>query len=194
MKYLIVVCTVFLVVSLIFVSNSASEFRDGFIRLHILAESDGELDQSIKLSLRDALLDEYGEQLSGFSSKESAEFALTEKLSGIEQFCNSYLSELGVDYKASATLDREYYPNRVYNNVSLPAGTYSSLKITLGSGEGQNWWCVLFPPMCTSVATDKDAYIAAGLSREDFEMITNSRTPKYEIKFKIFELFGKLFK
>lgn len=193
MKYLIAVCFLFLVISLVFFSVSAIEFRDGFIRLHILAESNEETDQAIKLSLRDALLAEFSGELGGYGSKKSAEEGIKEKIPLIEEFCNSYLSSIGAEYKASVSLEMEYYPNRVYNNVSLPAGTYSSLKIILGRGGGQNWWCVLFPPMCTSVATDKDAYIAAGLSREDFELINNNRAPKYEIKFKIFEILGKLF-
>lgn len=194
MKYLIAVCILFLVVSMIVVSVSASEFRDGFIRLHILANSDIDLDQSNKLSLRDALIGEFGPDLSGFDSKDDAEVKICGMISEIEEFCNKFLGNIGADYNAEVSLDREYYPNRIYENVSLPAGTYTSLKITLGSGEGQNWWCVIFPSMCLNVAKDNSTYIAAGLSREDFELISNDRSPQYQIKFKLFELFGKLFK
>ncbi|MBE6640366.1 MAG: stage II sporulation protein R [Ruminococcaceae bacterium] len=194
MKKLFVVCIVFLVISIGFVSFSAADFRDGFIRLHILAESDAEEDQRIKLQLRDALLKEYSEALSVSKNSVEAETRIENMKEDIEDFCNDYLDEIGADYDARILFEKEYYPNRVYDNVTLPAGTYSSLKVVLGNGDGKNWWCVLFPPLCLDIAKGEEAYIAAGLSKDDYETIINDRSGKYEYRFKLFELFGSLFK
>lgn len=194
MKKLLAVCVLFLVICVVFVSFSASDFRDGFVRLHILAESDSEMDQSIKLALRDDILREYSEKLSHFSSSKEVQDEINELKTEIEEFCNSRLKEHGVNYTASVMLENEYYPNRVYEDVSLPAGSYMSLKIVLGEGEGQNWWCVLFPPLCLDAAKGEEAYIAAGLSKDDYQLIKNDRTSQYQLKFKIFEVLGRIFK
>ena len=194
MKKLLAVCVLFLVICVVFVFFSASDFRDGFVRLHILAESNSEVDQNIKLALRDDILGEYSEKLSHFSSSKEAQDEINELKTEIEEFCNSRLKEHGVNYTASVRLEKEYYPNRVYEDVSLPAGNYMSLKIVLGEGEGQNWWCVLFPPLCLDAAKGEEAYIAAGLSKDDYQLIKNDRTSQYQLKFKIFEVLGRIFK
>ena len=194
MKNLLAVCVLFLGIFIVFVSFSASDFRDGFVRLHILAESDSETDQSIKLALRDDILEEYSEKLSHFSSSKEAQCEINELTAEIEEFCNLRLKEHGVNYTASVMLENEYYPNRVYEDVSLPAGNYLSLKIVLGEGKGQNWWCVLFPPLCLDAAKGEEAYIAAGLSKDDYQLIKNDRTSQYQLKFKIFEVLGRIFK
>jgi stage II sporulation protein R len=187
MRKLLAVCVLFLGIFIVFVSFSAENFRDGFVRLHIIAESDGEYDQSVKLRLRDEVLAEYSERLSEYGNIEEAKDNIALVTEDIEDFCNMKLREMGVEYSANVFYENEYYPNRVYENVSLPAGTYSSLKIVLGEGEGQNWWCVLFPPLCLDAAKGEEAYISAGLSKDDYQLIKNDRTNKYQIKFKIFE-------
>lgn len=194
MKKLLAVCILFLGIFVVFVSFSAAEFRDGFVRLHILAESDSETDQNIKLALRDDILKEYSDKLSGFSNSSQAYDEIIVMKNEIEEFCNAKLKERNVDYIASVSLENEYYPNRVYNDVSLPAGTYMSLKIVLGNGEGRNWWCVLFPPLCLDAAKGEEAYIAAGLSKDDYQTIKNDRSGKYELKFKLFEVIGSMLK
>lgn len=194
MKKLLAVCALFLGIFIVFVSFSASEFRDGFIRLHILAESDGDQDQAIKLELRDLVLNEYSEKLSDCGNIDDAKSNISSLTTEIKEFCNVKLREMGVDYTADVVFEKEYYPNRVYENISLPSGTYSSLKIVLGKGEGQNWWCVLFPPLCLDAAKGEEAYIAAGLSKDDYQLIKNDRTSQYQLKFKMFEVLGRIFK
>lgn len=194
MKKLLAVCVLILALFVVFVSFSASDFRDGFVRLHILAESNSEVDQNIKLALRDDILGEYSDKLSRFSSCIEAQNEIINICDEIEAFCNTRLLERGVDYIATVRLEKEYYPNRVYEDVSLPAGNYMSLKIVLGEGEGQNWWCVLFPPLCLDAAKGEEAYIAAGLSKDDYQLIKNDRTSQYQLKFKIFEVLGRIFK
>ncbi len=194
MKKLLAVCAIILGIFIVFVSFSAADFRNGFVRLHILAQSDGDYDQSVKLELRDLVLKEYSEKLSNSADVMDAKENVYSLTSEIEEFCNLKLAEMGAPYTASVLFEKEYYPNRVYDNVSLPAGTYSSLKIILGSGDGQNWWCVLFPPLCLDAAKGEDAYISAGLSKDDYQVIKNDRAGGYQLKFKLFEVFGSIFK
>lgn len=112
-----------------------SELQNNVIRLHILANSDSESDQSIKLKVRDAILNEVSLKDKDFLQKS-------------ETVANSVLSNY--NYKAIAKYGEFYFPTKKYKNVTLPSGKYNSVRIVLGEGEGQNWWCVLYPPMCLS--------------------------------------------
>lgn len=122
------------------------------LRLHIPANSDSERDQEIKLRLRDYILSEYGARLSSESDIEQAIAQTKALLPEIEADCNRFLAVEGADYTAKAELTEMYFTTRAYEKVTLPAGTYTALRITLGSGEGKNWWCVMFPPLCIPTA------------------------------------------
>lgn len=153
------------------------------VRLHILANSDCEEDQTIKLLLRDEILSEYGEKLSIFESTEDAKFNLSQKTDEIKEFADRKLSEHGCEFKTEVYLLREWYDTREYEDFSLPCGYYTSLKIVIGNGEGQNWWCVMFPPLCLDASTSSPKYTAE-------EEILISK--KYKIKFKILELVSEI--
>ena len=155
------------------------------VRLHILAASDSEEDQSIKLELRDAILESYGKSLSIFESVTEAKNELGDRLCEIEEFANNWLTEKGCDYRARATLSEEWYDTRDYESFSLPAGYYTSLRIILGEGEGENWWCVMFPPLCLDAATESNSY-----STEETLLISK----KYTLKFKFLELISEFTK
>jgi stage II sporulation protein R len=155
------------------------------VRLHILANSDSVEDQSLKLELRDAVLSEYGKHLAANENARDAENALAVILPDIEHFCNNKIKELGFDYTVRASLGTEWYDTRDYKTFSLPCGYYTSLKISIGEGDGQNWWCVMFPPLCLDAATS-----SAGYSDEEKELISG----KYKIKFKILELISEITK
>lgn len=122
------------------------------LRLHIPANSDSEHDQEIKLRLRDYVLQQYGTRLSSENNIEQAIAQTEALLPEIEAECNEFLANEGVNYTAKAELTEMYFTTRTYEEVTLPAGTYTALRITLGSGEGQNWWCVMFPPLCIPTA------------------------------------------
>jgi len=195
MKYLISACFFILVLSLVVVGYNASDFRNGFIRLHILADSDNADAQALKLELRDEVINKYGNELSSLSLKSDAEAYIVALIPEIEKMCDDFLANKGVNYGSHVEYCREYYDNRVYENFTLPAGRYSSLKINLGSSEGKNWWCVLFPPLCLDAASEpNDEYIVNGLSHDEYRVIDNGRKGKFIIKFKLFEIMGKLFK
>lgn len=165
-------------------ARECDEIPQEVLRLHIPANSDSEYDQAVKLKVRDYILEEYGAQLSGCVSREEAVEAVRRLLPDIEKSCCEYLSQQGADYGARAELTEMYFTTREYENVTLPAGDYLALRITLGSGEGHNWWCVMFPPLCIPMASEPiDEDVIPG----DFT------SDRIEIKFAVFEFFRNIF-
>ena len=156
------------------------------VRLHIPAHSDAEEDQSVKIYVRDRLLEAYGERLSAFPSAEDAEAALRNMLPEMERDVAQWLTEAGVSYGASITVTREWYDRREYADSVYPAGTYASLRVVLGDGAGKNWWCVMFPPLCLDMALGE----AIPYSAEEKDLIGG----KYRLKLKSLELAAGLFR
>lgn len=196
MKRLLAFCSLVLIGAVLLAGAESARFRGQFIRLHILANSDSERDQQIKLALRDDVLEEYGPTLFAAGNKEGAEELIREKTAEVEAFCAMRLREMGESASVSVVYGEEYYDRRVYQSVSLPAGRYSSLRIVLGEGKGANWWCVLFPPLCLGAASEseeEEAYLDAGFSPETYGVISNGRSGKYKIRFRVLEWFGKFF-
>ncbi len=152
------------------------------VRLHILAPSDSTEDQSLKLEIRDELLSVYGERLSVYESSVEAEKELSEILPEIEKFVNAKIKERGFEYTAKVMLTDEWYETRIYDSFTLPSGKYASLQVIIGEGNGQNWWCVMFPPLCLDTATETEKYTDS----ED-ALISG----KYRVKFKILELISE---
>lgn len=166
---------------------------DDTIRLHILAPSDSKEDQALKLSLRDDLLAHYSDELIKGESKEDAEKSLVALLPQIKEFLEGKVSEYGYDYKISVELKEEWYDTREYEDITLPKGRYTSLKIIIGEGEGKNWWCVMYPPLCLDLATE-DAPADDGLGKyTDGEVSLIKRNKEYNVKFKLLELFSSAF-
>ncbi len=162
------------------------------LRLHILANSDCADDQQIKLAIRDRLLESAGELFEGSENLEQSKAIASENLSKIEQVANSVLAKEGYPYTAHAELVNMYFPTRVYGNVTLPAGNYNALRITLGKAEGQNWWCVLYPCLCVPAAQDieSEEILSGVLSQDEISLVLSS--PKYEPRFAILEFIKKL--
>ncbi len=180
-------------------TSAEGKIYDNVIRFHVIADSDSDEDQALKLELRDAVLSEYGEELGSFSSRQDALDTLSFMTGEINTFCEEFIRERGFDYNCTTILDEEYYNRTIYDSFTMPSGTYASLRIKIGDAEGKNWWCVLFPPMCTRAALNEvasedieDAFIEAGFTGEQYKIITQNESPKYRIKFRLIELlFGK---
>ena len=190
---LLSLCTLFLILGLLPV-HGESQVYDRVLRLHVLADSDRADDQAVKLKVRDAVLSVSEPLLLHASSREEAEEILRENLSLIENVARSTLDELGVSDSVSVTLGQENYPTRTYDRCAFPSGNYLSLQVRIGSGEGKNWWCVLFPPMCLSAAsTDhrEDAFISVGFTDEQYRVITETDQPTYAVRFKLLEVLEK---
>lgn len=191
--------------------HGEAEIYRKVLRLHVIADSDSPEDQSIKLSVRDAVLDVIPDILGECRTYDEAKTALADENNQavLLAAARERLKELGAGCDAAITLGEEYYPTREYDGVRLPAGKYTSLRIVLGSGSGKNWWCVLFPSLCLSAARRSAApagsditddaenprgenYIAAGFTPEQYRTITETDAPRYRIRFRILELIGEL--
>ncbi len=153
------------------------------VRLHILANSDSEEDQRLKLTVRDAVLRLCADIYPGSCTKEEAESLLRKKLPQIEAEARRVVRECGYDYPVRGELVNMYFTTRTYGNVTLPAGKYDALRIEIGSGQGHNWWCVMFPPICVGAA---QARISDALSPEQTELVCSQGV---EYKFKIYEIY-----
>ena len=161
----------------------AAIYRDT-VRLHIIANSDSEEDQNLKLAVRDGILEKYGTLLSANENAKAAAANISALLVQIEECAKGIVSELGFDYGVKAILTEEYYETRDYGDFSLPAGKYASLQITIGNAEGKNWWCVMYPPMCLGASVED----SSGYTKTEVGLIGG----KYKVKFKILELISRL--
>ena len=174
-------------------TEAEGEIYEDTLRLHILANSDSREDKALKFEIRNKILQKYGEILRNGESIDDAKAKVTELLPTIESDAVLWIKELGYNYVARATLGVEWYDTREYEDFTLPAGYYSSLRIIIGNGEGQNWWCVMYPPLCMEMASESapadDGII--DYSKEEIKLITSG---KYQVKFKILEELSRTFK
>ena len=162
------------------------------IRLHILAPSDSEEDQKLKLEIRDEILKRYGAELKSAEDACDARDKIEALLPEIETVVKEETKKRGYEINVKANLSREWYDTREYESFTLPKGEYLSLRIILGEGEGKNWWCVMFPPLCLDVACEKAPADDAvqGLSKEETILISQKQ---YNAKFKILEILSGAF-
>ena len=129
-------------------ADSSDDLADNLLRLHVIANSDSEADQQVKLQVRNAVVTWLSDNLSEVFTKEQAIKYINLNLSSICYEANKVLSEHGFDYIATVEVGSSHFPGKVYGDFYLPAGEYDALKIILGAGEGQNWWCIAFPALC----------------------------------------------
>ena len=146
------------------------------LRLHILANSDSEKDQELKLKVRDEILKLTSDDLYE-KDLETAKISANNNLNSIEEIARKVIKENGYDYNVSAEFTKMYFDTRYYEDVTMPAGSYDAVRVTIGEGKGKNWWCVLYPPLCVSPAI-----------AEDYDEISICTETKFKPKFKIFEL------
>ncbi len=186
-------------VSTLFPVHGEAEIYDTVVRLHVLANSDSEEDQQLKLKVRDEIIGIITPAVSECDSQEAAIAAIGSVMNEIEQKALQTVKDNGYDYDISVTVGREYYPTKDYESCSFPEGEYVSLKVCIGDAEGQNWWCCLFPPLCLSAASEQakidneEAFIQAGLTSEQYRIITDTDDTKYKVRFKILETLQGLF-
>ena len=193
--FTLVLSAVMLFVGL-FPVHGEGEIYDSVVRLHVLANSDSEEDQAVKLAVRDAILEVTVPLLQDCKTKEEAVSLLEENRPLLTETAKSVLRQEGFDDAVCIEMGLEDYPTRTYDSLCFPAGEYISMRVNLGEGEGQNWWCCLFPPLCLGAATVKekaaeDACISVGFTPTQYKIITESDKPVYRARFKILELFGK---
>ncbi|HOA33093.1 MAG: stage II sporulation protein R [Clostridiales bacterium] len=174
-------------------STNCKEVRDNVLRLHILANSDSEEDQALKLKIRDKLLTEGADIFAGAEDADSAAEKIAAAAERLETLAEDTAREMGYNYDVKVELTEEYFDTRSYEDKTLPAGKYRAVKVIIGSGEGKNWWCVMFPPLCLPAAEehdDKDVKIDAILTSGGARLI--EKNPKFEVRFKIVEIYEKI--
>ena len=179
--------------------HGEQEIYDSVVRLHVLANSDSDEDQALKLQVRDEILRVTGPLLKDCTDRQSAIEIINAHTNELQAAAEAVVREQGYDYPVTILLGEEDYPTRNYESCCFPGGRYFSLRVCIGEAEGQNWWCVLFPPLCLSAASaedddsPEDAFISVGLTGEQYKVITETDNVKYRIRFKILETVQGLF-
>ena len=172
--------------------NTQRDLADRVVRLHVLANSDSEEDQALKLLVRDAVLERATALLERTESRAEAETLLRESLPELETIGEETVRANGYSYDVAAELEDTSFPTKDYDGFSLPAGEYLALRILIGAGAGQNWWCVVFPPLCTAASADvPETALAAGLTEDQVSLMTEEDSG-YVLKFKAVEWWEQL--
>lgn len=186
----------FIVTAYSYATNISEGLSENIFRLHILANSDSEEDQTLKLKVRDSIL-EYMKTLTEDMSDKQAVIELSKQhMQDFQEIAEKVVRENGYNYSVNIEIGNFYFPTKYYGNISLPAGNYDALKIEIGEADGQNWWCSLFPPLCfvsvSSGVVDEEGeeYLKENLSDEEFAIVSSSSSD-IEFKFKIVELINK---
>lgn len=161
------------------------------LRLHILANSDTDEDQELKLFVRDEITKECKELFSEAQSLEEAKEITLENLEELNKTATTVIKEQGKDYTVSVQLCEEYFNTRYYGSVTMPAGKYTALQIKIGKAKGENWWCVLYPSLCVGTSTDYESF-EENLTPQECSVVSSGN--KYEFKFKIVEAVTSFFK
>ena len=173
--------------------RTQQQLSDKVLRLHVLANSDSEADQALKRKVRDSVLETASAILADCPDRETAEQRLSAALPEIEDAARARIAAEGGKQTVTAELRPTVFPTREYEDFTLPAGEYLALRVVLGEGEGHNWWCVVFPPLCLGSVTETAAQAAAegGFSQEEIALLTGEEGG-YVVKFKAIELWEQL--
>ena len=160
--------------------------------MHVIANSDSAEDQALKLKVRDALLEAGKEYFDNSESAAEAEKKLVLVKDELEAVAKKTVIDNGYDYDVKVNIGNAYFPTKTYDGeVTLPAGEYEAVHVVIGNGNGHNWWCVMFPPMCLPAA-ESDVELDEVLSRDEYEIVKSN--PKFEPRFKIIEWYEKFIK
>lgn len=175
--------------------NLQKDIAHEILRFHVVANSDSIKDQEIKLVIKDELTTALKPTLENAKNIDEARVIIKENLSNLEQIANDTLVKNGYHYTAIASLEKGYFPLKVYGDLSLPPGEYEAIRIELGTAKGQNWWCIMFPPLCFvdstySVVPDSSKQqLKNVLTEEEYDMVFKKKEIKVKVKFKIVDWF-----
>lgn len=157
--------------------KTSEDISNKVFRLHILANSDSTEDQNTKLMLKNFILENSKDVIGGKTLDEAISNAKNNRKE-ITEMCNEYLKSIGIDYKVVVSVVKEYFKTRVYDDFTLPAGKYNSLKIELGEAKGHNWWCIVFPSVCLSACTES---MNDYLNEDEMKLVSNTYSPKFKV-------------
>ena len=182
----IFLCALLVVVSITPTITMSESISQKVFRLHILANSDSDEDQQLKLRVRDKILQESEEMFSSCNSVDEAINISRESIDKLKNISRQVIAYYNYDYDVRAYVTKEYFETRKYDNFTLPAGIYDCLKIEIGQGKGHNWWCVMYPSVCISGCTDD---FDSTLTEDEKQLIESDN---YVIKFKVVEIYEKI--
>lgn len=168
--------------------ETSENISDSVFRLHILANSDSDEDQALKLKVRDKILEAGQDLFMNCTSLDDVINTCNENIDFFKSTAKSCIDQNGYNYDVHVYVDREYFNTREYESITLPGGVYNALKIEIGSAEGHNWWCVMFPAICLPAVSDDEIHNI--LDDEEIELINSNQ--KYDVRFKIVEIYEKL--
>lgn len=185
----LILTSIFSVVSF---SQECDGIREKMLRMHVIANSDSDDDQALKLKVRDEVLS-YGKELfDGSVTADQAKEKISPHIKEIEEVALNVIRREGYDYTVKVTVENEYFDTRIYDgSVTLPAGIYTAVKVIIGEGKGKNWWCVMFPPMCLPAAT-AECELSDVLNSKETDIVTNNK--KYKVRFKLVEIYERYIK
>ncbi|MDF2540903.1 MAG: hypothetical protein K0S47_621 [Herbinix sp.] len=167
------------------------------IRFHVIANSDSNEDQALKLKVKEALTGMLSPVLNQTKDINEARNVIKDQLDTIENLAEATIYDNGYSYPVTVTLENCYFPIKVYGDYTFPSGTYEALRVKIGAAEGQNWWCVMFPPLCfvdetySIVSEESDQQLKHILTEDEYESLKGQKVP-VKIKFKIFDYFKSL--
>ena len=189
-----------LVTAVSYISWQVNDIEDSVLRLHIVANSDSDEDQALKLKVRDEVVDRCGFLFENCVSAEQSIKTAADNIGFIKYVAEQVITENGYNYDSDCQVTQCSFPTKQYERpgdsvVSLPRGEYNALNIKIGAAKGKNWWCVMYPPLCfvdgvASVPDETDELLKSQLTASEYELITESDRPEIKIKFKIAELLG----
>lgn len=178
-----------------YAQNISTDIADSVFRLHVIANSDSSEDQNLKYIVRDSLLEYMNEICKNCSSKEEAIKLVEENKNTFKEIALNTIKENGYSYDVNINIGNFEFPTKTYGDISLPAGYYDALRVEIGEAKGQNWWCVMFPPLCfvdiTSgvVPEESKEMMHDNLSDEEFALISDNSDSEIQFKFKLLEFF-----
>ncbi len=189
----LLICTIITAICwAVLLVRDRQQLNENLIRFHVVANSDSEADQSIKLQVRDAVLKSIQKDLKAIRDIDLAKQYLTENLPKIQSIANTTLSNLGLEQQAVVSFCKEAFDVRHYDTFSLPAGVYDSLRIVIGEGKGRNWWCVAFPVLCLPATTEEFEAVAVDSGLTESLADTISDRNHHQIRFFLLEQLGNL--
>ncbi|MBX4266162.1 stage II sporulation protein R [Clostridium estertheticum] len=180
---------------------SQSDVASKLIRFHVIANSDDKIDQNLKLKVRDSVLKYIAPKIVDCKNIKESRKIINNENKNIKKIAERVIKENGFKYSVATALSEEYFPVKTYGNITLPQGKYEAYRIIIGTGKGQNWWCVMFPPLCFvditkgNVSYEKtEKEMKTVLSDDEYKMVDNTvSSKKIIVKFKLGEIFTKLF-
>jgi len=179
------------------IDTMSLDYKEKLIRFHVLANSDSKEDQDLKLKVRDEIIEYLQPKLINSSSIEQSEEIIISEYENLERISKNIIEKNGYNYDVKVGIEYSTFPTKQYSNVVLPSGEYKALKIVIGSGQGKNWWCVMFPPLCFVdeqkgiIDKETDKRLREVLTEEEYEIITQknkTEVSKVKFKFKIVEI------